>query len=150
MINFIQNGNLFDSQCEAWVNAVNTVGVAGKGIALQFKQRFPSYYNTYQYLCRNGHMEPGRVAITPSKSKDGPRYIVSFPTKKHWKNPSQLEWIIDGLDDLRFIISEHKIRSIAIPPLGCGNGRLNYDDVKPIIIEKLGDLDCYIEVYEPR
>jgi O-acetyl-ADP-ribose deacetylase (regulator of RNase III) len=149
MINFIQIGNLFDSQCEAFVNAVNCVGVAGKGIALQFKQRFPSYYNTYQYLCRNGHMKPGRVAISESKSKTGPRYIISFPTKKHWKNPSQLQWIIDGLDDLRFIIAEYKIKSIAIPPLGCGNGRLDYKEVKNIMIEYLNDLDCYIEIYEP-
>jgi O-acetyl-ADP-ribose deacetylase (regulator of RNase III) len=149
MINLIKDGNLFDSNCEAWVNTVNCVGVAGKGIALEFRKRFPSYYKSYQWLCNNGHMQVGRVAITENK-QSGPKYIISFPTKKHWKNPSFLPWILDGLNDLRFMILEHNIKSIAIPPLGCGNGRLNYADVKPIIIEKLSDLDCRIEVYEPR
>jgi O-acetyl-ADP-ribose deacetylase (regulator of RNase III) len=150
MITFIQNGDLFQSKCEAWVNPCNCVGVAGKGLSKEFKERFPKYYKTYQHLCRNGYMKPGRVAVSLSESKDGPEHIISFPTKKHWKNPSFLPWILDGLKDLRFMILEHKIKSIAIPPLGCGQGRLNYTDVKSIIIERLSDLDCYIEVYEPK
>lgn len=149
MIRFTQ-GNLFDANVDAIVNTVNTVGVMGKGIALMFKEKFPENYKAYTAACKRGEVEVGRMFVTPSPELSGPRWIINFPTKKHWRHPSKLEWVIQGLDDLRAVIAAKAIRSIAIPPLGAGNGGLDWSHVRPHIESALGDLaDVDVVVYEP-
>ncbi|MBL8875400.1 MAG: macro domain-containing protein [Phycisphaerae bacterium] len=149
MIRFTQ-GNLFDARAEAIVNTVNTVGVMGKGIALMFKDKFPENFRAYEKACKADEVRVGRMFVTQSPNLSGPRWIINFPTKKHWRNPSKLEWIQDGLVDLHRVIVEKAIRSIAIPPLGSGNGGLEWTDVRPVIEAALSDLpDVDVVVYEP-
>ena len=150
MLTFTQ-GNLLDSDAEALVNTVNTVGVMGKGIALMFKEAFPENFRAYQIACKNKEFDVGRVFVTERIDLvGGPRWIVNFPTKKHWRNPSRLEWIRSGLEDLRVHIIAKDIRSIALPPLGAGNGGLEWSAVKPLIVEAFEGLDqLCVSVYEP-
>jgi O-acetyl-ADP-ribose deacetylase (regulator of RNase III) len=146
---FIQ-GNLLDAKVEAIVNTVNTVGVMGKGIALMFKERFPDNYDAYQAACKRKEVQVGQMFVTESPELSGPRWIINFPTKKHWRQPSKLEWIVEGLKDLHRIIVEKGIRSIAIPPLGSGNGGLEWSEVRPQIESALSDLkEVEVVVYEP-
>lgn len=144
-----ETGNLLTAHVEALVNTVNTVGVMGKGIALQFKEAFPENYRAYAAACKKGAVVTGSMFITETNRMDGLRYIINFPTKMHWKYPSKLEFIRDGLEDLKRVILEKNIRSIALPPLGCGNGGLDWAMVKPLIEEILHDLPVSILVYEP-
>jgi len=149
MMHFTQ-GNLLDSQVEALVNTVNTVGVMGKGIALMFKEAFPANFRAYEDACKRQDVKIGRMFVTENPAFEGPRWIINFPTKKHWRQPSKLEWIIEGLKDLRRMIRENRIRSIALPPLGSGNGGLDWIDVRTEIQRILGDLEeVDIHVYEP-
>jgi O-acetyl-ADP-ribose deacetylase (regulator of RNase III) len=149
MISFLQ-GNLLESQAEALVNSVNTVGVMGKGIALMFKEAFPENFHDYAEACERKEVRVGRMFVTENQALEGPHWIINFPTKKHWRQPSKREWIIEGLKDLRRVIQEHNIRSIALPPLGSGNGGLDWRDVRPVIQSFLGDLEGVdIQVYEP-
>lgn len=139
------------SHAEALVNTVNTVGVMGKGIALQFKEEFPKNFATYAKACKSGKLIPGKLLITKEMNREGEeKTIVNFPTKLHWRNPSKYEYITDGLAELVKAISEHNIKSIAIPPLGCGNGGLDWNIVKGIIEEALKDVDIDICIYEPN
>jgi O-acetyl-ADP-ribose deacetylase (regulator of RNase III) len=126
-------GNLLHDDAQALVNTVNTVGVMGKGLALQFKRAFPENFTTYARACRDGRVRPGHILAVPAG--DG-RWILNFPTKRHWRQPSRLEDIADGLDDLVRVIEELGLRSIAVPPLGCGNGRLPWTTVRPLILDK--------------
>ncbi|WP_339087153.1 type II toxin-antitoxin system antitoxin DNA ADP-ribosyl glycohydrolase DarG [Shewanella chilikensis] len=143
-------GNLLDADVEALVNTVNTVGVMGKGIALMFKERFPANMTAYAKACKDGEVQTGRMFVTETGELMGPRWIVNFPTKQHWRAKSRMEWIIDGLADLRRFIEDNQVGSIAIPPLGAGNGGLKWLDVKPHIEQALGDLEgVEIVVYEP-
>lgn len=143
-------GNLLDADVEALVNTVNTVGVMGKGIALMFKERFAKNTTLYEKACKAGEVQTGRVFVTETGELMGPRWIVNFPTKQHWRAKSQIHWIIDGLADLRRFIEQHQVRSIAIPPLGAGNGGLNWAEVKPHIEQALGDLEGVdVVVFEP-
>lgn len=148
MITFTQ-GNLLESRAEALVNTVNTVGVMGKGIALMFKERFARNFRLYAAACKAGQVQTGRIFVTSVDELDGPRWIVNFPTKQHWRSPSRMEWIVEGLQDLRRFLIEQKIRSIAIPPLGAGNGGLDWAEVRPQIERVLADLDVDIQVFEP-
>ena len=149
MIRFTQ-GNLFDADVEAVVNTVNTVGVMGKGIALMFKERFPENTRAYAAACKRGKVQVGRMFATEANVVGGPRWIVNFPTKRHWRHPSKLEWIRDGLVDLRRFVKTKGIRSIALPPLGAGNGKLDWADVRPLVEAALGDLGgVEVVVYEP-
>lgn len=149
MIHFTQ-GNLLDANVEAVVNTVNTVGVMGKGIALMFKERFPDNFKAYASACKRGEVELGRMFVTRSPELTGPRWIINFPTKGHWRFPSRIDWIEAGLADLRRVITEKSIRSIAIPPLGSGNGGLVWGEVRPRIELALADLnDVEVLVYEP-
>lgn len=149
MIRFIQ-ANLLDAETQAIVNTVNTVGVMGKGLALMFKNRFPENFKAYEAACRRGEVEVGRMFVTASPELSGPRWIINFPTKEHWRNPSEMVWIVDGLKDLRAVIVEKGIRSIAIPPLGCGLGGLEWSAVLPEIESQLGDLTgVEVVIYEP-
>jgi O-acetyl-ADP-ribose deacetylase (regulator of RNase III) len=143
-------GNLLDADVEAVVNTVNEVGVMGKGIALMFKERYDANYQAYAAACKAGEVRVGKMFVTPTNELDGPRWIVNFPTKQHWRKPTKLEWIRDGLDDMRRVVQEKQIRSLAVPPLGCGNGGLDWADVRPLIESALGDLDgVEVVVYEP-
>src|SRR5689334_11633625 len=143
-------GNLLDPDVDAVVNTVNTVGVMGKGIALMFKEKFPENYNAYAAACKRGEVRIGRMFVAASSELSGPRWLINFPTKKHWRHPSKLEWVIDGLKDLREVIADRGIRSVAVPPLGSGNGGLDWSEVRPEIEKALGDLaGVDVVVYEP-
>src|ERR1019366_8355238 len=120
---FIQ-GNLLEARVDALVNTVNTVGVMGKGIALMFKEAFPENFRAYEEACERHEVHIGRMFVTENLALKGPRWIINFPSKNHWRQPSKLEWIVEGLEDLRRVLKEKAIRSIALPPLGCGNGGL--------------------------
>lgn len=146
MIEFV-NGDLFQSGVEALVNPVNCVGVSGAGLALEFKRRFLGPNQLYCAACRDRKIVPGKVFVVHIATFVL-RYIVYFPTKLHWKNPSDLSYISSGLDSLAFEIDNYKIQSIAIPKLGCGLGGLNWSDVKSLIVDKLNDLNVKIMVYE--
>ena len=149
MMTFRQ-GNLIEEPVEALVNTVNTVGVMGKGIALMFKEAFPENYRAYEEACKRKEVRIGRMFVTENVALRGPRWLINFPTKKHWRQPSKLEWIKEGLQDLRRVIEEKKIQSIAIPPLGCGNGGLDWSDVRGEIEGALGSLESVeIVVFEP-
>lgn len=149
MITYTQ-GNLLEAQTDALVNTVNTVGVMGKGIALMFKERFPKNMLMYSKACKKNEVEIGKMFITETHELMGPRWIINFPTKKHWREKSQMQWIITGLNDLNKFIKQNNIKSIAIPPLGAGNGGLKWEEVKIHIEHILSDLsDTNIIVYEP-
>ena len=144
-------GNLLLAKVEALVNTVNTVGVMGKGIALEFKRAFPENFRLYTDACKANKVRTGTMFVTAAGSLFGPKWIINFPTKQHWRNPSRLEWIESGLRDLRLVIERERIASIAIPPLGCGNGRLDWGVVKGLIEESLADLaGVDVFVYEPK
>lgn len=146
MIQFRQ-GNLLEMDAEALVNTVNCVGVMGKGIALQFRQKFPPNFKEYAKACRAGEVEPGRMFIVPTESVVNPKYIINFPTKRHWKDRSYLEDIESGLKDLAKQMQELGIASVAIPPLGCGNGGLEWSQVGPRIVstfEQLPEVQVYL------
>lgn len=149
MIKFVQ-GNLLEAPTEAVTNTVNTVGVMGKGIALMFKERFPDNFKKYEDACKKKEVRIGHMFVTENMALDGPRWIINFPTKQHWRQPTKLDWVINGLKDLRRVLAEKRIRSIAIPPLGCGNGGLEWNIVRAEIVNELGDLeDVDVLVYEP-
>jgi len=128
-------GNLLRADTEALVNTVNCVGVMGKGIALQFKQAFPESFVAYERACRAGEVQPGRMQVFTTELMVNPKYIINFPTKRHWRDDSRLEDIEVGLTALIEEIQRLGIRSVAVPPLGCGNGRLRWADVRPRIEE---------------
>jgi O-acetyl-ADP-ribose deacetylase (regulator of RNase III) len=126
-------GDLLTADVDALVNAVNCDGIMGKGIALQFKQAWPAMFVEYQRLARAGQIQPGAMQVHRTGSLLGPRFIINFPTKRHWKHASRLEDIRSGLVALTQTVRELGIRSIALPALGCGNGGLRWEDVRPLI-----------------
>lgn len=139
-----------EAEVEAVVNTVNTVGVMGKGIALMFKERFPENYKTYAKACKANEVEIGRMFVWSTDELTGPKWVINFPTKKHWRSRTKLEWIESGLESLRRTIDDLGIRSIAVPPLGCGNGGLEWKVVRPLLQAALRDLDgVEVLVYEP-
>ncbi len=143
-------GNLLEADVDAVVNTVNTVGVMGKGIALQFKRAYPAMFKSYQTAVKDGAVRLGRMHVWPTGQIDGPRYVINFPTKGHWRGRSRLEDIQRGLDDLARVIAELEITSIAVPPLGCGSGGLNWTDVEPLIRRALGVLnDLDVALFAP-
>lgn len=149
MIEFKQ-GNLLEENAEALVNTVNCVGVMGKGIALQFKQAYPENFRQYEKACRSGQVQPGRMFMVATGSLLNPRSIINFPTKRHWKGRSKIEDIKSGLVALVAEVQRNRITSIAIPPLGCGNGGLNWADVKPLIESAFAQLpDVQVIIFEP-
>lgn len=144
-------GNLLEADVQALVNAVNTEGVMGKGIALQFKQTFPEMFKEYAREAKAGRLEVGRVQIHETGRSAGPRWIINFPTKKSWRHPSRLEWVRTGLDSLIEEIERRGIQSIAVPALGCGNGGLDWAEVFPLIREAFGRVPAVrVLVYPPR
>ncbi|HEX8632050.1 MAG TPA: macro domain-containing protein [Catenuloplanes sp.] len=127
------HGNLLAADADALVNTVNTVGIMGKGIALQFKRAYPANYRAYRSACARGDVQLGRMFVFDTGLVGPRRYIINFPTKQHWRNPSRVHDIQAGLDDLVDVVAQHGITSIAIPALGCGNGGLAWSDVRPAI-----------------
>jgi len=149
MIKYTQ-GNLLEADAEALVNTVNTVGVMGKGIALMFKERFAKNMQEYAKACKAREVQTGKMFVTETAELMGPKWIVNFPTKQHWRSASKLEWVVDGLEDLKHFITDHQIKSIAIPPLGAGNGGLDWPIVREQIEKHLADLnEVEILVFEP-
>ena len=142
-------GNLLLDKSQALVNTVNCVSVMGKGLAKEFKWRYPENYYLYVKACHSKKVVIGRMFITNGLDNGQPRYIINFPTKLHWRNDSKLDYIDEGLIDLVKQISRLNITSIAIPPLGCGNGGLNWEIVRPKIIEAVKDLDVEVTIYCP-
>jgi len=149
MIQYTQ-GNLLEANVEVLVNTVNTVGVMGKGIALMFKDRFPTNMKLYAAACKAKQVQTGKMFVTETGELSGPRWIVNFPTKQHWRAKSKMEWIVDGLSDLRRFLLDNKITSVAVPPLGAGNGGLNWLEVREKIEAALGDIEgVEVLVFEP-
>lgn len=149
MIHYVK-GNLLESEAEALVNTVNIVGVMGKGIALQFKEAFPENFRVYHNVCRKKELKIGDMLIVKdSNLTSGPKLIVNFPTKTHWRLPSEYSYIEQGLQSLRREIVSRQIRSIAIPPLGSHNGGLDWLRVKQMVEQELSTVDCDVYLYEP-
>lgn len=142
----IMIGNIFDSKAQTLVNTVNCVGVMGKGIALEFKKRYPEMFKDYQELCSQNKVIAGKPYYYHDLFGTS---IINFPTKDHWRSPSKLSYVIDGLDWFVDNYESLGITSIAFPPLGCGNGGLTWDIVGPIMYQKLKGLPIDIEIYAP-
>lgn len=143
-------GNILESRAQALVNTVNTLGVMGKGIALQFKKQFPRNYSLYRNACENKSLGIGQLLVTEEEVLlGGKKIIINFPTKTDWRLPSEYDYIEKGLIALREVVLENNIQSIAIPPLGSGNGGLDWQKVRSMILEKLQGLACEIYLYEP-
>lgn len=147
----LTNGDLLKQHdVDAIVNTVNCVGVMGKGIALQFKNKWPENYEAYRAACDAGLVNTGRMFVFDAGAYAQPHYIINFPTKQHWKGNSRLEYIREGLVDLVTQVRKRGIRSIAIPPLGCGNGGLDWADVRPMIESAFADLpDVQVRLFAP-
>lgn len=146
----LATGNLLEADTEALVNTVNTEGVMGKGIALQFKKKFPEMYEEYRRACEAGEVQPGRMHVFERKDMLNPRFIINFPTKRHWRSPARMEDLEAGLRALVAEIKKRNIRSVAVPPLGCGNGGLDWAIVRPTIEKTLSELkDVRIFLYPP-
>ena len=148
MIHFV-TGDMFASDADALVNTVNLNGVMGKGIALQFKKQFPANFLTYKEACANKSIGIGRLLSTREVHNGKYITVINFPTKTNWRKPSEYSYIEAGLKDLRNVITSSGIQSIAIPPLGAGNGGLLWDSVKRLIEHHLSDMTADIYVYEP-
>lgn len=146
----LTTGNLLTANAEALVNSVNTVGIMGKGIALMFKETFPENFKLYEAACKKGDVKVGHMFVTERNLLGGPKWIINFPTKEHWRNPSKLTWIEEGLADLTRVIQDKNIRSIALPPLGSGNGGLDWKEVRSKIESAFANLaNVEVMIYEP-
>ncbi len=145
----IAKGDLLEQRVDAIVNTVNTVGVMGKGIALQFRRKWPANYKAYEAACkRKGR--PCKMFVFDNGELVEPKYIINFPTKRHWRQPSRMSDIQCGLSDLILQVKALKIKSIAIPPLGCGNGGLNWSEVKPLIEAAFQELpEVNVKLFAP-
>ncbi|HET7460051.1 MAG TPA: macro domain-containing protein [Longimicrobium sp.] len=146
----IARGNLLEAPAEALVNAVNCVGVMGKGIALEFKQAFPATFRAYAASCKAGDVSPGRMLVHDLGEGARPRYIIHFPTKRHWRDPSRMDDVVAGLSALVDTVRQREIRSIAIPALGSGLGGLDWNEVRPRIEAAFATLpEVDVHLYEP-
>ena len=146
----LMKGDLLSQDVDAIVNTVNTVGVMGKGVALQFKRKWPENFRDYEKACKLGEVQIGRMFIYDAGRLFTPRYIINFPTKAHWRSPSRIEYVEAGLEDLVKHVRILEIKSIAIPPLGCGNGGLDWDEVRPLIEKAFSTLpDVELRLFPP-
>lgn len=136
-------GDIFSSPAQVLVNTVNTVGVMGKGIALEFKNRYPEMFSTYQKICDDKLLDIGKLLLWKKDEK----WVLLFPTKKHWRSPSKLTYIEKGLEKFLNTYEDLGIESIAFPRLGCGNGGLNWEDVRPIMEKYLKNLPIQVYIY---
>jgi O-acetyl-ADP-ribose deacetylase (regulator of RNase III) len=143
-------GDILRAEAEALVNTVNCVGIMGRGVALQFKNAFPGNFKAYAAACKRGEVQPGRMFVFET-GQLAPKYIINFPTKRHWRGKSRIEDIESGLKALVEEIRRRKIQSVALPPLGAGLGGLRWGDVRPLIEDALGSLkDLQVIVFEPN
>lgn len=143
-------GNLLNADTDALVNAVNTVGVMGKGIALQFRRAFPANYAAYRAACAAGQVRIGTMFVYDTEQPGPQRYLINFPTKRHWRSQSRLPDVEAGLRDLARAVRERGITSIAIPALGCGNGGLDWEEVRASIANAFATLpDVRVLLYRP-
>ncbi len=150
MIEF-KTGDILRADAEALVNTVNCVGIMGRGIALQFKNVFPANFKAYEAACARDEVQPGKMFVFETQTLTNPKFIINFPTKRHWRGKSRMEDIDSGLKALVEEIRTRSIRSIAIPPLGSGLGGLNWAEVRPRIVEALHGLnDLQVMVFEPN
>jgi len=146
-----KHGDILKENAEALVNTVNCVGVMGRGIALQFKNAFPENFKYYAAACKKDEVRPGRMLVYETRKLINPRFIINFPTKRHWRGKSRMEDIESGLKDLAEVIRHRNIRSIAIPPLGSGLGGLDWAEVNRRIVTALQPLaDVQIIIFEPK
>lgn len=143
-------GNLLDADVDALVNTVNTEGVMGKGVALQFRRAFPANYEAYRAACARGEVRIGRMFVYDTGRLHRPRWIINFPTKRHWRSKSRIEDIDAGLADLRDVLMDLEVKSVALPALGAGLGGLRWDEVQPRIEAALGDFPISVVVYPPQ
>ncbi len=144
-------GDLLSTDAEALVNTVNTVGVMGKGIALQFKQAFPDNYSAYEAACKRGEVQLGRMFVFHRNTLNNPRIIINFPTKEHWRKRSRIEDIESGLQALIEVVESEKIHSIAVPPLGCGSGGLDWNQVRPRIEQAFSEVpEISVQLFYPE
>lgn len=149
MIRFT-TGDILAEDTEALVNTVNCVGVMGRGIALQFKKAYPENFRAYAKGCERGDVRPGRMFVFETGTLTNPHYIVNFPTKRHWRGKSRIDDINSGLKDLVNVIRWRGIRSIAVPPLGCGLGGLEWSNVRSRIENALSEFNqLKVVVFEP-
>ncbi len=147
----LKQGDILRANTEALVNTVNCVGVMGRGLALQFKKVFPENFKRYKAVCNKKELQPGRMFIYELNLLHNPRYVINFPTKRHWKGNSRMEDIEAGLQALVEEVRKRDIHSIAIPPLGCGLGGLRWADVRAKIEEAFQGLtDVRVLLYEPH
>ena len=140
-----EKSNIVEVHAEVLVNTVNIYGVMGKGIALEFKKAFPENYQLYREACNNRQIDIGKIFVAAT-GRELPKYIINFPTKMNWRNPSKYEYIEKGLISLVSWLKENKVKSIAIPPLGCGNGKLDWSKVKPMVINSLKSFENNLEI----
>lgn len=143
-------GDILQTEAEALVNTVNCVGIMGRGIALQFKQVFPANFKAYAAACKHGEVQPGRMFVFDTGTLTPPRYVINFPTKRHWRGKSRIEDIENGLVALVNEVRARGIRSIAIPPLGSGLGGLDWGQVRPLIVRAFAELsEVEVRIFEP-
>jgi O-acetyl-ADP-ribose deacetylase (regulator of RNase III) len=146
-----KTGDILAEDAEALVNTVNCVGFMGRGIALEFKRAWPENFMAYAAACRKGKVQPGRMFVSETGQLGNPRYIINFPTKRHWRGKSRIEDIEAGLEALVAEVRNRGIRSIAVPPLGSGLGGLDWADVRPRIEQAMKALaDVRVVVFEPH
>jgi O-acetyl-ADP-ribose deacetylase (regulator of RNase III) len=146
----IQQGDILQADAEALVNTVNCAGIMGRGIALQFRKAFPENYKVYRAACEREEVQLGRMLVFDQHRLINPRYVINFPTKRHWKSKSRVQDIREGLVALVEEVRARNIQSIAVPPLGCGLGGLDWDEVRPIIEQAFHALpDVHVLLYEP-
>jgi len=146
----LMQGDILHADAEALVNTVNCVGIMGRGVALQFRKAFPDNYKFYKRVCEHHELRPGRMLVYETGRLTNPRYVINFPTKRHWKGKSRIEDIDAGLTALIDEVRHRRIRSIAIPPLGSGLGGLRWNDVRPRIMAAFDQVpNVRVMLYEP-
>jgi O-acetyl-ADP-ribose deacetylase (regulator of RNase III) len=146
----LTQGDILKADAEALVNTVNCVGIMGRGVALQFRKAFSENFKAYEVACKANQVQPGKMFVYDLNRLYNPRFIINFPTKRHWKSNSRIEDIQAGLTDLIAVVQQQQISSIAIPPLGCGLGGLNWGEVKPLIIEAFQTIpEVNVLLFEP-
>ena len=146
----IEHGDILTANTEALVNTVNCVGVMGRGIALQFRKAFPENFKVYEAACERKEVQPGKMLVFETGLLTGPKYIINFPTKRHWRGKSEMKDIEAGLPALIDEIKKRGIRSVAVPPLGCGLGGLDWNQVRPRIVRAFESLpDVRLHLFEP-
>jgi O-acetyl-ADP-ribose deacetylase (regulator of RNase III) len=147
----LAQGDILKADVEALVNTVNCVGVMGRGIALQFRKAFPDNFTAYALACKAQKVQPGKMFTFNLERLENPRFIINFPTKRHWKNKSHIEDIQSGLSDLINFVQQQQLHSIAVPPLGCGLGGLDWENVKPLIVEAFQSVpEVLVLLFEPE